>query len=173
MEKEREKPLNLDTPLLSLNALLNLLEIEDPERMNAMTLIMMVTEEENRPVRSPGLLHAYKGIIKKLPPETVKKIEQILEKIAAARESFLRDQQRTFYSLDDAVQNMIDNKSVPAKLVKAMLGGQWPNHPFGFECIGSYTMTKDGALVPDDGTGIEAPGPDFRLQFQMVNDPLA
>ena len=30
-------------------------------------------------------------------------------------------------------------------------------------------MRKGGALIPDSGTGIEIPGPDFRLQFKMAN----
>jgi hypothetical protein len=97
--------------------------------------------------------------------EDKKLVQATLEEIKRALNEARKEQQRVFYSLDDAVDYMIEEKSVPAKLVKAMLGGQWPDHPFGFECIGSYMMKEDGTLVPDDGTGIEAPGPDFKLEM--------
>lgn len=172
MKKEGNKPLDLDTPLLSLNALVDIFEIEEYERGNAIALIMMMTEEENKSNASKGLVHAYNEIIKKLPEGVVKKITQVLEKIAAARKSFLQDQERIFFSLDDAVDAMIENKSIPARLVKAMLGGKWPEHPFNFCCVDSFMIEEDGTLVPDDGMGDSAPGPDFQLQFKMVNDPI-
>lgn len=172
MEKKKNKALDMNTPLLSLTALLDLFEVKESERTHAIGLVLTIASKENLPGESLELIRVYKDIIKTLSDEGAKRTQAALDKIAAARKDFLQDQQRVFYSLGDAVNDMIENRSVPAKLVKALLGGQWPKHPFGFECISAYMMAEDGTLAPDDGTGIEAPGPDFQLQFKMIHDPV-
>jgi len=55
-----------------------------------------------------------------------------------------------------------DKAIVPTRLVKAMLGGEWPEaRGFCFDAVDHFRC-EDGRLVPYDGFD-PAPGPDFEL----------
>lgn len=178
MEKKEIKALDLDAPLLSLRDLLCLLEIDKNERGNAIGLIIMLGKEkiELKTAMATGsgpLLEVTDGLVNMVPDKKVKAgIKEVSARIEANMDSFLLEQKRTFFSFDDAIKEMIAEKSVPVCLVKAMLGGQWPEHPFNFDCVDSFMIEEDGTLVPDAGFGEPAPGPDFKLRFEMANDPL-
>jgi hypothetical protein len=59
------------------------------------------------------------------------------------------------------------NFAIPAELVKAMLGGEWPEDVPGYEgfCFDAVEVyhLEDGFLVPYDGLGGIIPGPDFKI----------
>jgi len=175
MKKKEARAPSLGTPLLSAIGLLHFLEIDKEERSNAIALAIMILEEEIK-LRvdingSKDLLQAKLQLIEKLPEKTAQTLRLILTELKVNLTSFLRAQKEVFYSTNDAVREMIEEKSIPAKLVKAMLGGKWPEHPFNFDAVGSYAISEHDTLVPGDLED-PAPGPDFQLQFKMVNDPL-
>lgn len=172
MQRREEQTVPLtEVPVLSLTAIERLMASDMnsswPYIVLAMAKLMALfplpKDKEER--METALLHGRNVEDKKL-------IQATLEEIKQAFNEARKDQQRVFYSLGDAVDDMIENKLVPARLVKALLGGKWPEHPFSFECVGEYTMEEDGTLVPFDGVSEPAPGPDFQLQFKMVNDPI-
>jgi hypothetical protein len=108
----------------------------------------------------------------KLPAGSAAEFLRILDGIEKNIKLFRQEQKDVFYSTSDAVDEMVTEKRVPARLVKAMLGGKWPKHEFNFDCINYFMLEKDGTLIPGAGDGEPAPGPDFKLKFEMVNDPL-
>jgi len=175
VKEKKAKPLDLNTPLLSLTNLIHLLEIDKNEKTNAIALIIMIGKEKIAIKTDTGgskeILKTYNALVNNLQDKIAKRLEQVLKEVEAHMDSFLHEQKDIFYSLDDAVMNMIEEKRIPAKLVKAMLGGKWPNHDFNFNCIDDFILEEDGTLVPNDGLGEPAPGPDFKLKFKMINDP--
>ena len=54
---------------------------------------------------------------------------------------------------------------IESEVVKALLGGEWPEyHGYGFGAEECWMVTKHGTLTPMDGRGFDAepvPGPDF------------
>ena len=74
----------------------------------------------------------------------------------------------TVTTLDQTPKPMI----VESEVVKALLGGKWPeHHGYGFGSEECWMVTKYGTLTPMDGRGFDAsptPGPDFRLE--LVDD---
>jgi hypothetical protein len=174
MREKKAKPLNFNTPLLSIKGLLRLLEINKDERVNAITLATMIMKERIRlKAGADGSEHILQfgyELVNRLSNKAAKELSQILAEMETNLDSFLRAQKEVFYSIDDAVLDMIKEKRIPAKLVHTMLGGNWPEHPFNFCCIYNFIIEEDGTLVPNDGMGEPAPGPDFKLS--MVSDPL-
>lgn len=102
-------------------------------------------------------------------PENFQKIfEAALNELEQNIKKAIEDTRRVFLSESDVINHIIKGKFIPAALLKAMLDGKWPKHPFNFDSIDRFRIIR-GTLVPDDGTGEPAPGPDFKLV--MVNDP--
>jgi len=174
MEKKEAKAPSLNTPLFSVSGLLRLLEIDKESRERALALAIIILEEEIKLQGdingSEDLLQAKLRLVETLPDKATQTFKQLLTEAQVNLNAFLRAQKETFYSTDDAVREMIEEKSIPAKLVKAMLGGKWPEHPFNFDAVGSFAISKYDTLVPGN-LEYPAPGPDFQLQLKMVNDP--
>jgi hypothetical protein len=63
---------------------------------------------------------------------------------------------------------------IPGKLVKAMLGGKWPeHHGFCFDAVAVWKVERGGRLVPYDGeNGSPCPGPDFVITCDHDSFPL-
>ena len=176
--KKEVIPLNLDAPLLSIRTLLRFFEIDKDKRTSAIGTFLTVVDGmiklKTGNYGSNTLLKVYDELlINQLPPDIATVLKRLLEETKNHIESFLRDQKNVFYSPADAVDDMIEAKRIPGKLVKALLGGKWPDHPFNFDSPDGFMMEKDGTLVPAAGFGEPAPGPDFKLFFKMVNDPIA
>jgi hypothetical protein len=104
-----------------------------------------------------------------VPDEEWSVLTKALNEIKANIREAVAESKRTYYSEDDVVDAMIKEKCIPAKLLKAMLGGKWPKTGFGFDHVSFYTMV-DGRLVPGNEED-DIPGPDFQFVSKKINDP--
>lgn len=93
----------------------------------------------------------------------------IFKEIKTNIKEALSEKERTFLSERDVIETMIKEKRIPNDIVKALLGGKWPEHQFNFDAVSHFKIIGH-KLVPYDGDE-EAPGPNIKISLELTDDP--